>query len=162
MSFLGVSTYTPQDAHNALALEDIDMIQSPFNIFDRRLIFSGVLDQAHQLKKQVFLRSIFLQGLILLPMEDLSERLFFARQPMVQLDAFCQEHGLGRKEFALDYAWQRTKDATLVMGVESKEQIRENIDLALKSRLDEKILDTWDSLELAISQKLINPSLWAQ
>ncbi|MEW5801194.1 MAG: aldo/keto reductase [bacterium] len=177
LTFLGVSVYTPKEALDALAINEIDLIQAPFNIFDRRLIFAGVLDLAHQLRKQVFLRSIFLQGLILLPFEKLPKHLSFAREPLARLDAFCREHGLDRKEFAFDYAWQRTKDAPLVMGVESKEQIMENIHLAEvaaqnrlarnapegnRNCLEGAIIDAWDSLELAISQKLINPSLWSQ
>jgi len=57
-------------------------------------------------------KQYILQGMILLPLKDFSGHLYFARQPMARLDEFCREYGLGRKEFALDYAWQKTQDAT--------------------------------------------------
>ncbi|MEW6380742.1 MAG: aldo/keto reductase [bacterium] len=168
-AFLGVSVYTPKETRDALAIDEIDLIQAPFNIFDRRLIFSGALEQARQLKKQMFLRSVFLQGLILMPLEDLPEHLSFARPAMLQLEAFCREYGLDRKGFALGYALHRSGEAILVIGAESTDQIRENMALVLGAgsgtlsttgTMDEEILDAWDSLELNISQKPINPSLW--
>ncbi|MCL6582825.1 MAG: aldo/keto reductase [bacterium] len=163
-TFLGVSVYTPQEALNALAIEGIDLIQAPFNIFDRRLLCSGALEQTQESGKQLFVRSIFLQGLILIPKESLQEHLSFARPALARLEAFCSEYRLNRQEFALGYAWQRTDEAAaiLVIGAESAEQVREDIELVLEraSRLDPRILDAWDALELKVPQKLIHPPLW--
>ena len=160
IKYLGVSVYTAKEAHDALDIDEIEMIQAPFNIFDRRIILEGVLDRAFQLKKKMFLRSFFLQGLILISPEDLPRRLSFAGPWLVQLNAFCLKHGVDKKEFAFKYAWQKTGEATLVTGVERSEQIKENLNLICKHHLDNKILKEWESLNLHVSEKLINPFMW--
>ena len=62
---IGVSIYEP-DELNALCLNfDFDVVQAPFNIFDRRMIDSGWLVRLSQRGIEVHVRSVFLQGLLL-------------------------------------------------------------------------------------------------
>ena len=63
---LGVSVYSVESALRALEIADIDAIQVPCNVFDRRMTRSGVFDRARVLGKAVFVRSVYLQGLVLL------------------------------------------------------------------------------------------------
>ena len=61
---IGCSIYTPQKVKHVLNDYDFDIIQCPYNIFDKRLVRSGLLKMIEK-KIKLHLRSIFLQGLLL-------------------------------------------------------------------------------------------------
>jgi len=63
---LGVSVYSPKKALEALQTDGIEMVQIPTNILDSRFRDAGVFDLAEQKGKEVYVRSIFLQGLLLM------------------------------------------------------------------------------------------------
>lgn len=65
----GVSIYSPDDL-NALSRKlKLDLIQAPFNLADRRLHSSGWLQRLKSEGAEVHVRSVFLQGLLLMPRE---------------------------------------------------------------------------------------------
>ena len=66
VSKIGVSVYTEDKIQNIVDKFDIDLIQLPFNIIDRRLIDGGILKMLKKLGIEVHARSIFLQGLLLM------------------------------------------------------------------------------------------------
>jgi len=63
---IGLSAYTPEEIAKAATLIDLDIVQVPFNIIDRRLLTSGWLNRLHNAGVEIHARSIFLQGLLLL------------------------------------------------------------------------------------------------
>ncbi|MBT5306663.1 MAG: aldo/keto reductase, partial [Candidatus Scalindua sp.] len=62
---IGISVYSPEKAIQALNTDGIDMVQLPTNILDRRFETAGVFQLAEEKKKKIYIRSVFLQGLIL-------------------------------------------------------------------------------------------------
>jgi aryl-alcohol dehydrogenase-like predicted oxidoreductase len=60
---VGISVYTPDEAIKALEY-DIDIVQLPYNIFDRRLDQLGFFEQSKARGIAVFARSPLLQGLL--------------------------------------------------------------------------------------------------
>ena len=67
----GISVYRYQDAIKAMDFDCFDIIQMPFNIFDQAYYSKGIFRKAEKRNKIVFLRSIFLQGLLLMDIEDI-------------------------------------------------------------------------------------------
>ena len=63
---IGVSINENKHLNFVLENFDIDLVQIPLNIFDRRLIDNGMLKLLSQKGLEVHARSIFLQGLLLL------------------------------------------------------------------------------------------------
>ena len=59
------------------------MIQLPANILDARFERAGVFEMARQRNKTIYVRSIYLQGLLLLKPEDLPGAMDFA-EPVLQ------------------------------------------------------------------------------
>ena len=47
------------------------MIQCPYNIFDRRLVNQGGIKYMKRHKIEIHVRSVFLQGLLLMPLKDI-------------------------------------------------------------------------------------------
>lgn len=64
---IGVSIYAPVDLEIATASGVIELVQAPFNLFDRRLKNSGWLQRLALQGVEVHVRSVFLQGLLLMP-----------------------------------------------------------------------------------------------
>ena len=63
---VGVSVYDYKSLQFILDIFDLDMVQVPINILDRRLIDSGMLALLYSKGIEVHARSVFLQGLLLM------------------------------------------------------------------------------------------------
>lgn len=64
---IGVSVYSPSELDALLDARRFDLVQAPFNLFDRRLAASGWLRRLKDAGVEVHTRSAFLQGLLLMP-----------------------------------------------------------------------------------------------
>jgi len=63
---IGVSIYDFSELEEITSRYVIDLVQVPFNCIDRRLIDSGCLTRLKQIGIEVHVRSVFLQGLLLM------------------------------------------------------------------------------------------------
>lgn len=72
---IGISVYSAEQIDRLLANYDFDLIQLPVNLLDQRLIKSGHLVKLKARNVEIHARSVFLQGLVLMPPETLP--LFF-------------------------------------------------------------------------------------
>jgi aryl-alcohol dehydrogenase-like predicted oxidoreductase len=63
---IGISIYDPSELDELCLRYDFDIVQCPFNVLDRRLIDSGWLYRLREQGTQLHVRSIFLQGLLLM------------------------------------------------------------------------------------------------
>jgi aryl-alcohol dehydrogenase-like predicted oxidoreductase len=79
ISHIGISVYSPDKALQALHTEVIDLIQLPTNILDRRFLDAGVFHLAGETGKEIFIRSVFLQGLLLMDEGRIPATMNFAR-----------------------------------------------------------------------------------
>lgn len=156
---IGVSVYSPEKALEALDIDDMDIIQVPSNILDRRFEQSGVFDLACQRGKQIYIRSAFLQGLILMSPDDLPTKLASARPILMKIDALASELGLTRQELALGYLKTRMPRAHVIFGVDAVHQVLANV-LAWRrdapAALDERVAQAFDRVD----EKILNPTLW--
>jgi aryl-alcohol dehydrogenase-like predicted oxidoreductase len=63
---LGISIYSNSDL-NHLNLDFFDMVQVPLSVYDQRMLNDGTINLLHERGIKVHVRSVFLQGLLLLP-----------------------------------------------------------------------------------------------
>lgn len=61
----GCSIYSPKELYDSTKSNDIDIIQAPLNIFDRRFVDKKVEKYLREKKIKLQVRSIFLRGLLL-------------------------------------------------------------------------------------------------
>jgi len=73
VSKIGVSIYAPDELDAVTQICAIDIVQAPFNLFDQRLMTSGWLKRLHDTGTEVHVRSAFLQGLLLMPRNNVPE-----------------------------------------------------------------------------------------
>lgn len=63
---LGISVYDPVSLEMILPSFSFDLVQTPFSPFDQRVILSGWASRLKSLEIELHVRSIFLQGLLLM------------------------------------------------------------------------------------------------
>ena len=124
---LGVSVYEPTELRAIVECQAITALQCPFNVFDRRFTRDLLNDFVGRGGK-VFVRSIFLQGLLLAPSERVPEALR-GLEPFLQIfRSVCQEWGYGPVEAALHFAHHELPFASLVVGARSVAELDEIIE----------------------------------
>jgi len=157
---IGSSAYTPEEVEQVLKVKAMKAIQVPINIFDHRLINTGLLNQLRDKNFIVFARSIFLQGLFFLDRNDLPPPLALAEKPLRRLQELSHEHGIGIAQLALSFVRDLYGITSLVIGAETLNQVLENVKLMssppLSTGLRKEIMSTFSDMPLG----LINPSLW--
>jgi aryl-alcohol dehydrogenase-like predicted oxidoreductase len=156
---IGVSVYSVKNAMTALQIPEIDLIQLPANIFDHRFEQAGFFEQAKEKNKQIYIRSVFLQGLLLMKPSDLPVHLLGVQNYLEQLALFCRQRCLTPRDVALGYIGAQMPEAKVIFGVETVEQLRENLTSWYKN-LSVTIGQKVRELFLNLPEELINPVLW--
>lgn len=156
---LGVSVYSPDKALEALNIDGMSIVQVPSNILDRRFERRGIFELACQEKKQIYIRSVFLQGLILMNIDDLPSGMSSGKQVLEKINALAPELGLTRQELALGYLKSRMPQAKLIVGVDTVQQLMVNV-MAWKKDfpaiLQKRVLEEFDQVD----EKILNPMSW--
>lgn len=160
-SHIGIAVYSPEKAIQALNLEGIDMVQIPTNILDRRFEDAGVYELAERKKKQLYIRSVFLQGLILMRPEEIPEKLNFARPVVEKIDMLSRDFNLSRSEIALGYLKTQMPNAHVMFGAETPIQVKNNTD-AFQKNMPESFCRQIRMTFTNEPERLLNPVLWPQ
>jgi aryl-alcohol dehydrogenase-like predicted oxidoreductase len=156
---IGVSLYSPDKAIEALNTEGVHIIQIPTNILDRRFENAGVFKLADEKKKEIYIRSVFLQGLLLIKSEEIAPEMAFARSVIEKLVSLSNDSGLSRQEIALGYIKSKMPKAYVIFGAEIPEQVRENVE-AWKKKMPESLGNKVRALFANVDERILNPSLW--
>ncbi len=152
---IGVSIYGPEDLERVTEVLNVDLIQAPLNLLDRRLEMSGWLKRLHETGVEIHARSAFLQGLLLMPRHEIPAK--FERWSKIW-DAW--HHHLAESEITatancLSYPLSLPEIDHVVVGVDSVKQLRA---LILDSQSEIKTTD-WSFMR-SDDEQLINPSRW--
>lgn len=161
VEYIGISVYTPRDAIRALKTEGVSLLQIPGNILDRRFEKEGVFEDAQQRGKQIYLRSVFLQGLLLMNIRDLTGSMEFALPMIDRLINFSKKTGYSIKQLALGYVRSAYPSPKVIFGCETTRQVQENFELWQKE-LPAEIVGRIQEEFQNIPETILNPSLWAQ
>ena len=152
---IGFSVYGPDDLDRLWKSGFLpDIVQAPYNIFDQRLKDSGWLSKLNDNKVEVHTRSVFLQGLLLMPSNKRPKYFSKWNNLFNEWDLWLKTNNISGLEAALNFALSEYLIDKIIVGVDNKTQLSEVISASKKYTLCvPKILNTTD-------EKLINPSLW--
>jgi len=156
---IGISIYSPGKAIQALKTEGLDMVQLPTNILDRRFENARVFQLADKKKKQIYIRSIFLQGLLLMGLEEIPEKIAFATPILEKLESLSNDSGLSRQEMALGYIKFEMPNAHVIFGAETPRQLRENMTVWQKE-IPKSVGNEVKVIFAHVDEQILNPSLW--
>lgn len=158
---IGISVYTPRNAIRALKKEGVSVLQIPGNLLDRRFEKEGVFEKAQRRGKQIYLRSVFLQGLLLMNVRELTGSMAFALPVIDRLINFSKETGYSVKQLALGYVRSVYPSPKVIFGCETAQQVLENFELWQKE-LPVEIIGRIQEEFHNIPETILNPSLWVQ
>jgi aryl-alcohol dehydrogenase-like predicted oxidoreductase len=156
---IGASVYTPDQFERALELEGLEVLQAPFNVFDRRLEQGGLLARAQAQGVRVMLRSAFLQGLLTLEPTAYPRWLSFAAELLRRWRAACVRHSLEPRHVALRFVLERTAPAEVVVGCESPQQLQQLLHSAAGPSLPGQLVDELEELA-SDDARLLDPREW--
>jgi aryl-alcohol dehydrogenase-like predicted oxidoreductase len=152
---IGVSIYAPDELASLCARFRLDLVQAPYNVIDRRLVTSGWLARLRDEGIEVHARSLFLQGLLLMP--SARRPAHFSRwQSLWDLwESWLCEHGLTAIQGCLGFALAQPLFNHFVVGVDSVEHLQEIAACAgTRTAAPPDALASEDA-------DLVNPSRWS-
>lgn len=136
-------------------------VQLPGNLLDRRQRRSGVLASAAERGVAVFLRSVYLQGLLVMPEAEMPAALQAIAPVRRRLEAIAGEGGMSLAELALRAMLSEEGVTCLLTGVETVEQVRENLEMFDRGPLPVDLLAAIEAAVPELPEALITPALWS-
>lgn len=152
---IGVSVYEPDELEKLFSVYDFDIVQAPLSILDRRLIDEGWADWLKAKSVQVHVRSIFLQGLLLMSGRARPSQ-FLPWSPVWRAwEDWLGTRGISATAACVRYVLSLSQVDKAVVGVDSVEQFEQ-----ILSALDGPLVDlpAWPQLD----KRLLNPSRWSE
>jgi aryl-alcohol dehydrogenase-like predicted oxidoreductase len=152
---IGVSIYSPRELDELRPAFPLDLVQAPFNVFDRRIEASGWMRRLKADGAELHARSAFLQGLLLMPPSDRPAR--FARWATLwrAWDEWLEGAGLTALQACVGFVLAHAEVDRLVVGVDSVAHLAEIVASAAPlAELPGPVLSS-DALDL------IEPSRWS-
>lgn len=157
----GVSMDHPDEAKLFLDNMQFEVAQVPVNLFDRRIIDSGMLARMHTEGKIVFARSVFLQGLFFMNPEKLNGNVREGASYIEQLQQIAVDAKVSIAELAFSFVKGLEGVTSIVFGAVNQYQIREIIKLLETHGMNEELRRLIESRFYEIPEQLITPGLWS-
>jgi aryl-alcohol dehydrogenase-like predicted oxidoreductase len=154
---IGYSLYTPEQLETLLDFEFIpDIVQIPYSLLDRK--FEKYLKTLKELGTEIHVRSTFLQGLYFMNPENLPEKLQPLKPTLNYLLALCNKENTSIGSLALNYVINNPNIDQVVMGVDSKAQLLNNLNV-VSSWPDNRVSSLIEEIDVP-NQELLNPVNW--
>ena len=152
---IGVSVYSGDEADEFLGRFPFDLVQLPANVLDQREVGNGRLARLRRDGVEVHVRSVFLQGLLLLPLERIPPYFDPIRETLRGYREATTAAGLGAVEAAVQFAAGRIEADCLIVGAGSVAEFAEIIAAFESPSVD------FDYAPFAVSDtRFIDPGRW--
>jgi aryl-alcohol dehydrogenase-like predicted oxidoreductase len=151
---IGFSIYNPNELEILWESYKPDLVQAPYNIFDRRLEQSGWLQVMSDSHVEVHIRSVFLQGLLLMSRDSRPTKFNRWSYSFDLLEKWIKENNTTALQACLSLPLNDDRINKIVIGVDNTQQ--------LQSILSRGGINTpVPPLSLCLKDvDLINPSHW--
>ena len=151
-SKIGISAYNPKEVYSVLNLSKLDVVQIPFNVLDRRLISSKLIDVLSRKKIEIQVRSIFLQGVLLTKKTPLKLKKY--HNILEDWHKWCFKKKLNKLRACLHFVKQFDKISSIIIGIHDINQLKEIIKF-----LKEKTIDI-SYKNITKNNNIIDPRMW--
>jgi aryl-alcohol dehydrogenase-like predicted oxidoreductase len=151
---IGFSIYEPGELDVLWPDFRPDLVQAPYNALDRRLATSGWLQRMNSEGVEVHIRSVFLQGLLLMGENDRPKK--FARWSALWAawDTWLHQQGLSALQGCLGFAMADPNISRIIVGVDNLHQLKEILSSA------DAVIPQLAGIPDTSDPDLINPSRW--
>ena len=151
---VGISIYGPDELAAIVPRYPLSLVQAPFNVVDRRMRDSGWLDRLKDAGAEIHARSLFLQGLLLMPAAARPRA--FGRWDALwhTWEEWLRANGSSALNACLGFVLADARIDRAVVGVASRAQLHEILDGP-----DEPCAPAPAALA-SDDANLVNPSRW--
>ena len=153
---IGVSIYTGEQIDRVLELFTPDLVQVPGSIIDQRLVRSGHLTKLKEYGVEIHLRSAFLQGLLLMPPDQLNPYFEPIKEHLSAYHEYLEENNVTPLQSALQYALSLDEIDRVIVGVCSRSELTGVIEATKKSLPEQFEFDRWG----VNTPAFVNPAEW--
>jgi aryl-alcohol dehydrogenase-like predicted oxidoreductase len=155
---IGLSVYDNSEFQDACGYDFIDVIQFPFNLLDNSSHRGTLIDLAVKNGKQLYARSIYLQGLFFMDTDTFPRTLTPLAPHIQQLQRIAENENISIGQLALNYVLQNKNIDYAIIGVDSIEQLNQNLSYA-GSTISDKIIQ--DICKIHVKEtELLYPKNW--
>ncbi len=151
---IGVSISDPSELGNLTKSFSIDLVQTPFNLVDQRLVLSGWLEKLYASGVEVHTRSAFLQGLLLMPITAIPKKFKYWSPLLNTWHDWLLDNDISAAEACIGFIQAHSQIDKMVVGVQSKQQLKQLIQ-AEKNQANQ----VWPDINCS-DKDLINPANW--
>ena len=152
---IGISIYSPSILDHLSKFIDFDIVQAPFNVFDQRILTSGWAERLKEKGTEVHIRSVFLQGLLLMKPYELPDW-FKTRWATIFSNWFSFQSlvACNVEELTLGHALKQTWVDKIIIGIDNSHQLEGLLEI-------EKNCNTFPDPNFTVNDlELLEPSRW--
>jgi uncharacterized protein len=155
----GFSLYYPSELDFLFnANIDFDIVQIPLNVLDQRFLNHLLLLKDRNI--EVHCRSVFLQGLLLMDENKISNNFCEIPDKIKYLKELSKQYNISVKDLCINFIINNDAISKLVIGIDNINQLKELLDIRI---LTEEQSDKIDWSKFGISdEKILIPSNWKQ
>ncbi len=124
---IGVSIYSPAELDALYSHYEFDLIQAPLNPLDQRLIDTGWMSRLASTGTEIHVRSVFLQGLLLLGPDKRPKKFSQWASLWSSWDNWLEQSKQSALQACLRYALSFPQISRVVVGVDNEPQLRQII-----------------------------------
>lgn len=161
---VGISIYEPEELNEILLnmSEMVDMVQLPFNLLDNaRWLQQDLFAKAREKNIKIYIRSVFLQGLLL---ADMNSELWQEKNvvhQMMELHEIAQSLGCSMAQLAVNYINSIKDIERYLVGCETEKQIHENIMIYQQmKKVPQDICKQIQKISNSVEKRMIDPRIW--
>ena len=131
-----------------------DLIQCPYNVFDRRLENVRIRNLLKRKKIKVQVRSIFLQGVLLKRIEELPKFFHKWKKLFLNFEDSQKINKLSALSLCFNFVNNNKDIDEILVGVENNKELKQIFDIKLKKKI------SMNKDLFKPSLKLIDPTKW--
>jgi aryl-alcohol dehydrogenase-like predicted oxidoreductase len=159
---VGCSVMSPAASLEIVRSGQAEAVQVPTSVLDRRFTDTGVFREAKSRGMGVFVRSVYLQGLVLMEEDRVLPELAEVKPVLRRLRELAAEAGMTLTQLAARYVLGLEGQTCTVVGVETVEQMRENIELFEKGPLERELFEAVVAAVPELPEKILSPTHWSK
>lgn len=160
IAYAGISVDHPLEIDCFLEETVFQVFQIPLNVLDQRLLQSPIWQKVIKTNKIVFARSVFLKGLLLQNIQQLTGNLKEAEPYLIQLETLAREADMSVKQFCISYIRDLKGVSSLIFGAETKKQVVENAELLSGPSIPVGLRKKAEEYFNQLPEYILTPRLW--
>jgi len=151
---VGISVYAPSGLEALIPRYHFDLVQAPFNLVDHRLHTTGWLQRLKDRSIEIHTRSVFLQGLLLMPQVSIPVKFASWSEMWSKWHVWLARHNVSAVQACLAFPLSFPGIDRVVVGADNVSQLDQIISAVVSAAPD-------DLPDLQCdAENLINPARW--